>query len=39
MIDTKEQLERYSRHIALKEVGVGGQERLLRARVFTAQMI
>lgn len=34
MIDTKEQLERYSRHIALKEVGVGGQERLLRAKVL-----
>ena len=34
MIDTKEQLERYSRHIALKEVGVEGQERLLRAKVL-----
>ncbi len=31
---TSEQLERYSRHIALKEVGLDGQERLLKGRVF-----
>lgn len=31
---TNEQLERYSRHIALKEVGVEGQKKLLNARVL-----
>jgi len=34
MVYTKEQLERYSRHIALKEVGMEGQEKLCGARVF-----
>ena len=29
-----EQLERYSRHITLKEVGVGGQKKLLAAKVL-----
>lgn len=37
MIDfTPEQLERYSRQIILKEVGVEGQEKLARARVLIA---
>ena len=31
---TKEQIERYSRHIVLKEIGVEGQEKLLHAKVF-----
>ena len=31
---TEERLERYSRHIILKEVGVQGQERLHAARVL-----
>lgn len=31
---TKEQMERYSRHIILQEVGVKGQEKLLNARVL-----
>src|SRR5512136_2527697 len=31
---TEERLERYSRHIILKEVGVKGQERLYRAKVL-----
>ena len=31
---SEEQLERYSRHILLREVGVSGQERLLRAKVL-----
>lgn len=31
---TEEQLERYARHIALREVGMEGQEKLLGARVF-----
>ena len=30
---TDEQLDRYARHIVLKEVGGGGQRRLLEARV------
>ena len=35
MIDfTHEQLERYSRHILLQDVGVEGQEKLLKARVL-----
>ena len=35
MIDfTEEQLERYSRHIILKEVGVEGQSKLLQAKVL-----
>ena len=35
MIDfTEEQLERYSRHILLHDVGVEGQEKLLRAKVL-----
>ena len=34
MVYTKEQLERYSRHIALEEVGRKGQEKLLNAKVF-----
>jgi len=31
---TEERLERYSRHIILKEVGVQGQERLYKSKVF-----
>ncbi len=31
---TDEQIERYARHIVLKEVGGAGQQRLLRARVL-----
>ena len=31
---TNEQLERYSRHIILKEVGVKGQKKLLNAKVL-----
>jgi adenylyltransferase/sulfurtransferase len=31
---SKEQLERYSRHLVLPEVGAAGQKRLLAARVF-----
>ena len=31
MAFTNEQLERYSRHIILKEVGVKGQKKLLNA--------
>jgi molybdopterin/thiamine biosynthesis adenylyltransferase len=35
MIDfTEEQLERYSRHILLDDVGVDGQEKLLQAKVL-----
>lgn len=34
MAFTSEQLERYSRHITLKEVGVKGQKKLLSARVL-----
>ena len=35
MIDfTEEQLERYSRHILLEDVGVEGQEKLLQAKVL-----
>ena len=31
---TNEQLERYSRHIILKEIGVKGQKKLLNAKVL-----
>jgi molybdopterin/thiamine biosynthesis adenylyltransferase len=35
MIDfTENQLERYSRHILLDDVGVDGQEKLLEAKVL-----
>ncbi len=34
MAFTEEQLERYSRHIILKEVGVKGQKKLLNAKVL-----
>jgi thiazole biosynthesis adenylyltransferase ThiF len=34
MAFTNEQLERYSRHIILKEIGVKGQKKLLNARVL-----
>lgn len=34
MAFTNEQMERYSRHIILKEVGVKGQKKLLNARVL-----
>ncbi len=34
MAFTNEQLERYSRHIILKEVGVKGQKKLLGAKVL-----
>ena len=36
MILNDEQLERYSRHIILKEVGVRGQKKLLESRVLIA---
>ncbi len=31
---TDDQLERYSRHITLKEIGVRGQKKLLAAKVL-----
>jgi molybdopterin/thiamine biosynthesis adenylyltransferase len=35
MIDfTEEQLERYSRHILLKEIGIEGQEKILKSKVM-----
>lgn len=34
MAFTDEQLERYSRHIILKEVGAKGQKKLLNAKVL-----
>ena len=35
MIDfTEEQIQRYSRHILLKDVGVEGQEKIMNARVL-----
>ena len=35
MIDfTEEQIQRYSRHILLQDVGVEGQERIMNARVL-----
>ncbi|MDR1514424.1 MAG: hypothetical protein LBS45_01915 [Synergistaceae bacterium] len=34
MIFSNEQMERYSRHIILREIGVKGQERLLKGRVL-----
>ena len=34
MIFTKEQLDRYSRHIILKGVGAAGQKKLLESRVL-----
>lgn len=35
MIDfTEEQIERYSRHILLQDVGVEGQEKILNAKVL-----
>ena len=34
MAFTNEQLERYSRHIILQEVGVKGQKKLLNASVL-----
>ena len=34
MAFTNEQIERYSRHIILKEVGVKGQKKLLNAKVM-----
>ena len=34
MAFTDEQIERYSRHIILKEVGVKGQKKLLNAKVL-----
>ena len=34
MAFTNEQLERYSRHIILKEVGAKGQKKLLNASVL-----
>jgi molybdopterin/thiamine biosynthesis adenylyltransferase len=36
MVLSDEQLERYSRHIILKDVGVAGQERILQGRVLIA---
>lgn len=35
MAFTDEQLERYSRHIILKEVGAKGQKKLLNARFLS----
>ena len=34
MAFTNKQLERYSRHIILKEIGVKGQKKLLNAKVL-----
>ena len=34
MAFTNDQLERYSRHIILKEVGAKGQKKLLNAKVL-----
>ena len=34
MAFTDDQLERYSRHLILKEIGVRGQKKLLAARVL-----
>ena len=34
MAFTNEQLERYSRHIILKEIGVKGQKKLLKGKVL-----
>ena len=35
MIDlTEEQIQRYSRHILLQDVGVEGQEKLLKGKVL-----
>ena len=34
MAFTNEQLERYSRHIILKEIGAKGQKKLLNAKVL-----
>lgn len=34
MAMTREQIERYARHIVMKDVGVSGQEKLLNARVL-----
>ena len=35
MIDfTEEQIQRYSRHILLQDVGVEGQEKIMNARVL-----
>ena len=34
MAFTNEQIERYSRHIILKEVGVKGQKKLMNAKVL-----
>ena len=36
MAFTNEQIERYSRHIILKEVGVKGQKKLLNAKVLVS---
>ena len=35
MAMTDEQIERYSRHIILKEVGAKGQKKLLKGKVLT----
>ena len=37
MAFTNEQLERYFRHIILKEVGVKGQKKLLNAKVLSSE--
>ena len=39
MAFTNEQMERYSRHIILQEVGVKGQKKLLNGKVLRQQCI
>ena len=40
MIDfTEEQIQRYSRHILLQDVGVEGQEKIMNARVLVVGAI
>ena len=34
MLFSEEQLERYSRHFVLQEIGVSGQKRLLHSKVL-----
>ena len=39
MAFSNEQLERYSRHIILKEIGVKGQKKLLNAKVVLVLLL
>ena len=39
MAMTDEQIERYSRHIILNEVGVKGQKKLLKGKVMDTQKL